>query len=324
VVTLVSRRASRLLWALVTSLVVRSAAGAATQTSVTIDVDATAPSAPLEHVWAFHGYDEANYTTTPEGRELLRTLSSAHHAPVYVRTHFLFNTGDGAPALKWGSTNLYTEDARGSPVYDYTLIDRIMDATVESGTVPLFQIGFMPAALSTRPEPYQNSTTLALDGGCFYPPRDYRRWGELVTAWARHVKDRYAGAESSWLWELWNEPDIPYWQGTFEEYARLYDHTEAALHGVLPGASLGGPAVANPDSGFLARFLEYCETGTNTVTGQTGTRLDMVSFHAKGGVNIVNGHVRMDLGNQLRLHNAGFDPATPTATRPPTARTWWR
>jgi xylan 1,4-beta-xylosidase len=32
-----------------------------------------------------------------------------------------------------------------------------------------------------------------------------------------------------------------------------------------------------------------------------------VSFHAKGGVTVTDGHVQMDLGNQLRLHRAGFD-----------------
>ena len=50
--------------------------------------------------------------------------------------------------------------------------------------------------------------TYVLDGGCFYPPRDYDKWAALVTAWATHVKERYPGAESSWQWELWNEPDI--------------------------------------------------------------------------------------------------------------------
>jgi xylan 1,4-beta-xylosidase len=37
-----------------------------------------------------------------------------------------------------------------------------------------------------------------------------------------------------------------------------------------------------------------------------GTRLDLVTFHAKGGTSVVDGHVRMDLGNQLRIHRAGF------------------
>jgi xylan 1,4-beta-xylosidase len=303
-------RSARLFFtALALSLVVRSTAGAQTA-AVTIDVDAAAAGTPLEPVWAYYGYDEPNYTNTPEGEELLRTLSSALSAPVHIRTHFLFNTGDGTPSLKWGSTNLYTEDAAGNPVYDYTIIDQIMDATVGAGAFPLVEIGFMPQALSTRPDPYQNSDPYTLDGGCFYPPRDYEKWGALVTAYATHVKERYPDAEASWQWELWNEPDIPYWQGTPEEYAKLYDYTEAALHAVLPNASLGGPAVAGVSSLLLREFLEHCSAGTNAVTGQTGTRLDMVSFHAKGGVIIADDHVQMNLGNQLRLHRAGFDAVT--------------
>ncbi len=282
--------------------------------AVTIEVDARAAGTPLEPVWAFYGYDEPNTTTTAEGEELLRTLAEVNSAPVHVRTHFLFNTGDGSWALKWGSTNLYTEDADGRPVYDYTLIDQIMDVTTRSGAFPLVEIGFMPQALSTHPDPYQNSSTYTLDAGCFYPPRDYEKWGALVTAWARHVKERSPGAESSWLWELWNEPDIDYWQGTFDEYAALYDHTEAALHAVLPAASLGGPAVATPLKSFLAEFLEHCATGRNAVTGQVGTRLDRVTFHAKGGMTIHDGHVQMNLGSQLRLHRSGFETVAASAT----------
>ena len=281
-------------------------AHAQTAAAVTIQVDAAGAGTPLEPVWAFYGYDEVNYTTSADGEALLRTLVAAHRTPVHVRTHFLFNTGDGSPALKWGSTNLYSEDAAGNAVYDYTLIDQIMDATARAGAFPLVELGFMPQALSTRPNPYQNSNTYTLDGGCFYPPRDYDAWAKLVTAWARHVKERYPGAEANWQWELWNEPDIGYWRGTFDEFARLYDYTEAALHAVFPAASLGGPAVANPEGTFLTQFLEHCATGTNAVTGQTGTRLDMVNFHAKGGVGIDSGHIQMDLGNQLRLHRAGF------------------
>ena len=130
-----SRRAILFVPALVVSLGVCSMASAQTPAVVTIDVDAKAAGTPLEPVWAFYGYDEVNYTTTPEGEELLRTLSAAHTAPVHIRTHFLFNTGDGMPALKWGSTNIYTEDAGDNPVYDYTLIDQIMDATARSGGI---------------------------------------------------------------------------------------------------------------------------------------------------------------------------------------------
>ena len=131
---------------------------------MTIDIDASANGPPLRPVWAYFGYDEANYTTAPEGQELLRTLATAHTTPVYARTHFLFNTGDGTPALKWGSTNLYTEDTLGNPLYDYTILDQIMDATTEAGVTPFFELGFMPKALSPQPDPYENSSPYVLDG----------------------------------------------------------------------------------------------------------------------------------------------------------------
>ena len=287
-------------------LALASSARAQTPATVNVSVDATAAGTPLERVWPFHGYDEINYTTTPEGEALLGTIAAAHTAPVHVRSHFLLNTGDGTPALKWGSTNVYTEDAAGNPVYSWDLTDGIMDTITGVGAFPFVEIGFMPEALSTHPTPYRNSSTTMLDGGCFYPPTDYTKWADLISTWAMHADERYPNVAASWLWELWNEPDFAYWQGTVAEYATLYDYTESALHAVLPNAQLGGPAVAGAGGSFLPQFLKHCATGINAVTGATGTRLDLVTFHAKGGVDIVGDHVEMDLRTQLRLHRAGF------------------
>jgi xylan 1,4-beta-xylosidase len=274
--------------------------------TVDISVDATVTGASLERVWAFHGYDEINYTTTPEGQALLGKLAAAHSAPVHVRNHFLFNTGDGTPGLKWGSTNVYGQDAAGGPTYDWTLSDEILDAMTGAGAFPLVELGFMPQALSSHPQPYRNASSLGLNGGCFYPPNDYDKWAALVQAWATHANERYPNVAQDWPWELWNEPDSGYWHGTFEEYAKLYDYTEAALHDAIPAAALGGPAVIAPDGAFLTQFLEHCAAGENAVTGERGTRLDLVTFHAKGGVAVEGDHVAMNLGNQLRLHRAGF------------------
>jgi xylan 1,4-beta-xylosidase len=287
-------------------LAVASPVRAQAAASVNVSVDATAAGAPLERVWAFHGYDEINYTTTPEGEALLGVIAAADSAPAHVRSHFLLNTGDGTPAIKWGSTNVYTEDTAGNPVYSWDLTDGIMDAITAVGAFPLVELGFMPEALSTHPTPYRNSSTMTLDGGCFYPPTDYTKWADLISTWATHASQRYPNVAASWLWELWNEPDFNYWEGTPDEYAELYDYTESALHAVLPNAALGGPAVAGPGGSFLPQFLKHCATGVNAVTGEIGTRLDLVTFHAKGGVGVVGDHVEMDLGTQLRLHRAGF------------------
>jgi xylan 1,4-beta-xylosidase len=270
---------------------------------------------PMTPVWAMFGYDEPNYTYTENGRKLLSELAELSPVPVYVRAHNLLTTGDGTPALKWGSTNAYTEDADGRPRYDWTIVDRIFDTYVQRKMKPLVEIGFMPEALSTHPQPYKHDwrpgTNAPLYTGWSYPPKDYDRWRDLVSEWARHSIQRYGRAEvESWYWEVWNEPDIGYWHGTPEEYLRLYDYAADGLKRVLPSARIGGPTVTGPNGErtqkFLRDFLEHCARGTNAATGRTGAPLDYISFHAKGAPRIVDGHVRMGLSNQLRAIDNGF------------------
>jgi xylan 1,4-beta-xylosidase len=286
---------------------------ACAQNAVTVRVDAGVRMGPYTPLWAYFGYDEPNYTYAPNGRKLVAELGALGAVPVHIRTHNLLTTGDGTPALKWGSTNAYTEDATGRPVYDWTIIDRIFDTYVTAKAKPFVEIGFMPEALSVKPEPYQHhwpKTRIA--AGWAYPPKDYGKWAALVEAWVRHSIARYGQAEvESWYWELWNEPDIEYWQGTPEEYNKLYDYTADAVKRVAPHARVGGPATTGPAgakaAAYLRQFLEHCARGKNAATGKAGSPLDFISFHAKGRPTLVDGHVRMGLANELRDVAAGFD-----------------
>jgi xylan 1,4-beta-xylosidase len=288
-----------------------------TQTDrVTIRVDAAKGKGPMKSIWRFFGYDEPNYTYMKDGKKLLSELAALSPAPVYVRAHNLLTTGDGTAALKWGSTNAYTEDASGNPRYDWTIVDRIFDTYVERGMKPLAEIGFMPEALSVKPQPYRHGWAIdktynTIFTGWAHPPRDYAKWAELIFQWVRHSVERYGRAEvESWYWELWNEPDIGYWQGTPEEYFKLYDHTADAVKRALPTARIGGPHVTGPlgarTQKFLRDFLEHCLRGRNTATGKTGAPLDYVGFHAKGAPRVVEGHVRMGISNQLKAISNGF------------------
>jgi xylan 1,4-beta-xylosidase len=279
---------------------------------VRVQVDAGQSVGPYEAVWSYFGADEPNYSYAANGQRLLRELSKMSSAPVYVRLHNLLTTGDGEGSLKWGSTNAYREDAEGRPIYDWTITDRIFDALRDNGVRPLVEVGFMPEALSTHPEPYRHSFP---DGSVFtgwsYPSKDYDRWAALVTAWTRHLHERYGDAAvNTWLWEVWNEPDIDYWHGTPEEYDKLYDVTAAAIQKVLPDAQIGGPEATGISPGksenFLRQFLEHCAHGKNAATGGTGAPLAFISFHPKGSPKTVDGHVRMDIGHQLRAMDLGM------------------
>lgn len=287
-----------------------------TETPIAIGVDITKKTGPMRPIWAWFGYDEPNYTYMKDGKKLLSELAKLSPVPVNVRAHSLLVTGDGTPALKWGSTNAYTEDAAGKPVYDWTIIDKIFDTYIERGMKPIAQIGFMPEALSTHPTPYRHNWSPGnqyndIYTGWAYPPKDYKKWSELVYQWVRHSVSRYGQKEvESWYWELWNEPNIGYWKGTTEEYIKLYDYTADAVRRALPTAKIGGPEVTGPawdkSATFLKTFLDHIVSGKNYATGQTGAPLDFITFHAKGEPKVVNGAVQMNMGKQLRDIDEGF------------------
>jgi len=282
------------------------------QISVVIRVDAGRSLGSLDPVWNYFGYDEPNYTYAEHGRELIAELTASNPARVQIRTHNLLTTGDGTPALKWGSTNAYTEDSAGHPVYDWTIVDKILDTYLESGAKPFVEIGFMPEALSTHPEPYRHHWPKdELYVGWTYPPKDYGKWAELVYQLALHCIARFGKSEvSAWNWEVWNEPDIGYWHGTPEEYDKLYDFAVDALRRALPEMKVGGPATTGPGaakaSEFLRQFLQHCAGGPNYASGKVGAPLDFISFHAKGSPEVKDGRVQMGLAHELRDVDEGL------------------
>jgi xylan 1,4-beta-xylosidase len=289
------------------------AADAARPVAVSVDVSQVVGTLPP--VWRFFGADEPNYATMKDGRKLLVELGKLKKGEVFFRTHNLLNTGDGTPAFKWGSTNAYTEDRDGKPVYDWTVVDRIIDTYLERGVRPYLQIGFMPEALSTAPAgmPYQHLWRPGfgyhlIATGWSYPPKSYEKWGELVYQWTRHNVERYGRAEvAQWYFQVWNEANLNfYWQGSPQDFYRLHDVAVASVRRALPEARVGGPDVAGSGGAFMDGFLKHVTTGTNYATGEVGTPTDFLSFHAKGSPAFVDGHVRMGIAPHLREVDYGF------------------
>ena len=283
--------------------------------SASIEVHYDQPEGQLSPVWNYFGYDEPNYTYAPNGKKLLGELAAANGMPVYIRTHNLLTSGDGSASLKWGSTNVYTEDASGRPIYTWDILDRIFDTLHAAGVKPLVEIGFMPKALSTHPEPYRHDfpqgKLSSIYTGWAYPPNDYRKWAELVFQFVHHLRERYGDAEvKTWLWEVWNEPDIGYWQGTPEDFFKLYDFSVDAVLRALPDARIGGPDTTGPGNDkaaeFLRAFLQHCAHGKNYANGRAGSHLDFISFHPKGSPAWQGDHVQMGISHQLAALERGF------------------
>ncbi len=301
----ISTNRARQYLALIACAFITSGVAAAETIPVKIEVDASKSLGPLRPIWRFFGADEPNYATMKDGEKLLSELGKLRPREVYFRTHNLLTSGDGTPALKWGSTNAYTEDAQGNPVYNWTIVDHIFDTYLARGVRPYVEIGFMPQALSVQPEPYRQDWrpgfNYTVPHGWAFPPRDYSKWGELVYQWTKHCVERYGRAEvERWYFETWNEANYPaYWYGTPEEFYKLHDYAVNAVRRALPTARVGGPDAAGSGGKFMDGFLEH------VIKGKTPT--DFVSFHAKGNATFIDDHVRLNMGAHLKTIDEGFD-----------------
>lgn len=292
--------------------------GQGTTSPVSIVVKLKKEEGKIPPIWAFFGYDEANYTYMKDGTKLLTEIASLSPVTVSVRTHNLLTSGNGTPGLKWSSTNAYTEDANGKPVYNWKIIDSIFDTYVIRGMRPIAEIGFMPEAMSIKPGSVSEPDTAGNGkpthySGWSYPPKSYEKWAELIFQWVKHSVQRYGKAVvEGWYWEVWNEPDLSfYWNGNVDEYIKLYDYTADAVKRALPTAKIGGPETTSPDgkSGeeYIRKFLTHVVSGTNVVTGKKGVPIDFISFHAKGLPKLIDGVVWMNMGKQLRTIDKGFE-----------------
>ncbi|WP_238398586.1 beta-xylosidase [Edaphobacter sp. 12200R-103] len=295
--------------------VIPPAPAASTESPATITVNFSDKVGPYKPIYSWFGYDEANYTTMRNGKALLRELHDLSPVPVHIRAHHLLTSGDGKAELKFSSTNVYREDASGKPIYDFTILDGIFDEYKAAGVRPMVEFGFMPkdlaADLPDRKVPYQvHYPKSTISGASNNPPKDYKKWGDLIRAVTAHLVERYGrDVVSQWYFEVWNEPDINYWHSTAEDYWKLYDYAAANVKAALPTARVGGPATTSPSNqkayNYLKGFLDHVQSGKSLADGKA-IPLDFISFHAKGRPTIIDTRVTMGIKHELDDADRGF------------------
>jgi xylan 1,4-beta-xylosidase len=145
----------------------------------------------------------------------------------YVRFHGLFSDDVGTLI-----------EHNGEPLYSFFNADQIFDFLLSIGMKPFVELSFMPEALASG-----NKTVFHYRANVT-PPKDYKRWAELVKKFTRHCVERYGVAEvREWFFEVWNEPNLPaFWKGTQADYYKLYAETATAIKSVDAALKVGGPA----------------------------------------------------------------------------------
>ncbi len=226
----------------------------------TIAIDAKSAARPFPHFWeVMFGSGRANLALRESYRRDLdatRAIASVQ----YVRFHAILDDENG----------IYDEDAQGRPVYNFSYLDQIYDGLLDRNVRPFVELSFMPRKLdsSQTPFPFWYKPLVA-------PPNNYAHWDDLIAQFTRHLLARYGEPELElWYFEVWNEPNLPFWGGRPNEptYYELYDHTARAIKSVSPNLRVGGPATAQ--AAWVDRFIRHCVDNHIPV--------DFVSTHCYG------------------------------------------
>jgi len=233
----------------------------------TIEINAQAQTTPFPHFWEqMFGSGRANLTLRESYRNDLRAVKQVTDFK-YVRFHAILHDENG----------VYNEDEHGNPVYNFAYVDQIYDGLLKDGVRPVVEISFMPKKLAFNPDalhPFWYKQNVS-------PPKSMERWDDLMKYFAQHLVDRYGIDEvAQWYFEVWNEPNIDFWNGIprMESYFDLYAHTARDLKSVSPRLRVGGPATAA--ASWIPEFLKY--------TSENHVPVDFVSTHGYADDTVQN------------------------------------
>lgn len=226
----------------------------------TILIDPAAASHPFPHYWErMFGSGRAILALRDDYRRDLRAVHSITGFE-YVRFHAIFHDEVG----------LYNQDQTGTPFWNFSYVDQIYDGLLADGVRPFVELSFMPNQLASGPPAdffwYKLNPS---------PPKEPARWASMIDAFVRHLLARYGAAEvERWYFEVWNEPNLPFWTGTPAEssYYALYDLTARTIKQADPKLRVGGPATAQ--TAWIDRFIAHCV--------REGIPFDFVSTHIYG------------------------------------------
>lgn len=207
--------------------------------------------------------DHANIIlNTAFGRNIQNAMKKGHDQAgfEYIRFHGILNNDIG----------LYSENAAGTPVYNWTRFDQVYDAIATAGMRPLVEISFMPSALGsgTNSLHWYNGVPANIT-----PAKDWTKWQNLMAAIVQHLEARYGVDEvrNNWLFEVWNEPSWMYTLGD-AGYNQLYGYTVKGLLAGDPQVKVGGPAESGGGSAWMmSSLVNYAKTNS--------LKLDFLSWH---------------------------------------------
>ncbi len=171
--------------------------------------------------------------------------------------------------------------------YDFAFTDAYIAALDKNGLKPYYRLG-------VTIENHAEVKSYRID-----PPADYEKWARICEHIIAHYNEGWADGFHYGIeyWEIWNEPDdglrvSQMWNGTAEDYYRLYDVAAKHLKKRFPDIKIGGYAAigfyaAVESEEYLATeaatrpkyFLEFFH-GFMKYIKEHGSPIDFFSWHS--------------------------------------------
>jgi endoglycosylceramidase len=165
--------------------------------------------------------------------------------------------------IHWARTDMSLDSSYDctTGAWDPTSLDRRVQEDDAMGGTPELIVDYSPpcmTALGRTLEPPDRSVCPLSLVSC--PTVDWGPWSKLVQEAAYHEMT----AEGVRIFEVWNEPDGTFFDGTLADYLALYQVTAHAIEAAATQAHVpasqvlvGGPALLYPDLEWLSAFLSF-------------------------------------------------------------------
>jgi len=213
-----------------------------------IVVDVANSKGPLHPFW--RGFSQGGEET---GGMLSPTVGKMQALkPTYVRLDHIFD--DEYYGVVSGSS--------GNLKFNWSRLDREVEAIQAMGAKPFFSLGYFPSALArTR-----------IDA-----PYNWADWTSLVRATIEHYSGVRAKNIAGVYYEVWNEPNLEVFgkwgRGGSKNYLSMYEFASLGAQAAtgVQQFYLGGPATGELYQNWMIDLYNFCQT--------RNLRLDFLSWH---------------------------------------------
>lgn len=120
------------------------------------------------------------------------------------------------------------------------------------------------------------------------PNNNQEKW----SAYVKNILDKTNGDNYQIRYDIWNEPDIPYfWSASWNEFLENWKKTVILMREIRPGSIIVGPSLSKFDSNKLTEFIEFANKNNVLPNVLSWHENDLYSFDPESHVKQIKAYL---------------------------------